>query len=410
MTEAGITPAETDALQAVEAFWGPERAEHRAAAYPAQDERTKAEFVPVGSRALAIRNLQSCGLTNFLTFANLPSQSETRWLIPLGNNAWTTSGLNVYRPIRLQARLRKRVLAAAISCGWSGWVKELSIIGSRQKLRIEELVNDLTGEANPVFSLSLGTKGPRRKLVVRVMRSSGALIGYIKISMAAASRGTVMREAATLERLSRCSVLDGEVPTLLYRGSWGDGYMFFQSGVDARPAPKRFGEVHRLFLEKLALIGRLSVAAETVVQRIVGRWDQIAPRLPVSWRTLGSDAFSTAYRYLSGKEVSCGLSHGDFAPWNTLLLNDRLFVYDWESAEWEQPLVWDAMHFAVQCGVFLGQRTGFREFTHSSNVNLALFLLYLLDSARESLADGSAQAMKAADCRYQILVDSMSRL
>jgi thiamine kinase-like enzyme len=41
------------------------------------------------------------------------------------------------------------------------------------------------------------------------------------------------------------------------------------------------------------------------------------------------------------------LAHGDFTPWNTFLMGERLYVFDWEYAQPAYPLAYDAVHFIL---------------------------------------------------------------
>lgn len=410
MTERYPRSMSTGALRALQAFLGPNNVNKIGA--PGLDEERSAsvEIVPFRSKAQAVRSLEAAGMTQTLSFVILPSVSDTRFLLPVGPAHIMLSGLASYQPLRLMPRVAKRALAIAAQCGWTGWTRYLSVVGSQRALKIEQLVRSLCGESKPFFSLKLGTAGPQQKLVVRVMRSTGKLIGYMKIPLTDEATCSVMREANTLRRLSHYSVINGDVPTLLHCGHWGHTYLLFQSGVESRVSPSRFGESHRSFLQKLASIERSDVPADVIIERVTEHWKRAEPTFLSAWRDLGRSALAAATRVLSGNRVPCALSHGDFAPWNTLLSNGRLFVYDWEGAEWERPVAWDAMHFFVQCGAFLGQHRRLKTFRRSAGMNVGLFILYLLDSTRMALADGSTRATQGARYRYGILESVLAAL
>ncbi|MEO1435483.1 MAG: hypothetical protein AAFV80_08095 [Bacteroidota bacterium] len=60
------------------------------------------------------------------------------------------------------------------------------------------------------------------------------------------------------------------------------------------------------------------------------------------------------------KEISVGLAHADFTPWNMFITEGKLHVYDWELAERSMPILFDAFHFIFQSGVLI-QRIPFEQ-------------------------------------------------
>ena len=62
------------------------------------------------------------------------------------------------------------------------------------------------------------------------------------------------------------------------------------------------------------------------------------------------------------KEVLCGLSHGDFTPWNMYFnKKNQIFIYDWELAKINIPLFFDLFHFVFQSNVLL-KNSKFHDF------------------------------------------------
>jgi len=98
---------------------------------------------------------------------------------------------------------------------------------------------------------------------------------------------------------------------------------------------------------------------------------------------MGAAALAEARRELAGVMVPCGYAHGDFAPWNTRVREDRLAVFDWESGERESPLGWDAFHFSVASSLKKRWRAKF-DLAATPGAR-GLFLLYLLASLAKTL-------------------------
>jgi Phosphotransferase enzyme family len=361
------------------------------------------------SRTAVIQQLKSQGFTRVLTFGIVPSASNARWLIPVDQKVWTLAGLRVFQPFAITAKLLKPLLVAGTRLGWTGWASDHAVVASRNPLEIESLVTGVTGERQPVFALSLGTPGKFRKLSLRVMRPNGELLGYIKLPLTEAAIGRVRREAAMLTQLFQNHLLRPHIPRVLYAGEWGAGFILFQSARESEsaPAPVRFGDLHRTFLDRLAAVASVEISGSDFVDRVAKGWDAAESRLSASWRAAGSRTLDIALRELQHIKLQCGVSHGDFTPWNTLVSARRLFVFDWESAESQVPHVWDRFHFRTQTSIFLKRTRRPQVHLDRESGERASFLLYLLDSARGYLEEGSSAANIALEYRYQLLTNQL---
>jgi hypothetical protein len=258
-------------------------------------------------------------------FAVLPSRQEPRYLLPLGNSRTTLEGLRIYTPYALGARLWKGFLAQVIKTGWSGWAMHPLHVG--EPVGLKALVTNVTGERTPAFAMSLGTPGKYRKLTIQVMRASGETLGYIKLGLTKPAVEHVRHEASVLEDLSR---LQPQVPHVLYAGEWQNSYLLFQSPLEGRPGPSDLSAMHMEFLEKLAAIRRVDKPGLQVVEETGARWKEVTWRCDWRWQHLGTATLAAARRDLEKVTVPCGIWHGDFAPWNTLVQDGRLSVFDWD--------------------------------------------------------------------------------
>lgn len=52
-----------------------------------------------------------------------------------------------------------------------------------------------------------------------------------------------------------------------------------------------------------------------------------------------------------------GYAHGDFTPWNMYSTDNKLMIYDWESAGKIKPMGYDAFHFIIQQGVMVDKKS-----------------------------------------------------
>jgi len=297
----------------------------------------------------------------------------------------------------------KDFLSAFMKLSWLGWAQSGVALASKGPLPLEVLVAEVTGETAPAFALSLGSPDRFRKVTAQVMRPTGEILGYIKLPLTEGATERVRHEAARLASLWGFADLRRHIPRVLHAGEWGDSYILFQSSGPAGSGPTEFGRAHEEFLLALRSAHQVEKPGSVLVEEAARSWRQLQPLLNSEWTELGEKALERARQALTGRKVSCGISHGDFAPWNTRMEDGRLFVYDWESAAWEAPLEWDRIHFHVQVSSLLGRTNGWVGHFERTPKEKAVFLLYLLNSLRPILKEGAALKYERAKFRKQLL-------
>jgi hypothetical protein len=364
--------------------------------------------VVTGSSSGAVAGrFRSDGFTNVQRFALVPSATATRWIIPIGNRHLARSGLRFCTPSAALSRFLKQVLVTATAIGGTGWARHKLLVASCQPLPIESLVREVTGEQRPVFALSLGALGRFRKLAIQVMRPDGEILGYVKLPMSEEATERVQHETAVLERLSGFSPLRAQIPRVLHAGKWGNGFILFQSPGPLTAAPLDFGPVYQDFLKKLSSLDMIEKPGHAMVDAVGARWRKAEAKLDSRWRTLGGAALVRANHQLERATVSCGITHGDFAPWNSRVSNGQLYVFDWERADWEAPTGWDTFHFHVQVSNLLSRgRSRWLDLKHSKGER-ALFLLYLLNSTCICLEEKPDCNIELG-CRQHLLANELS--
>ncbi|MFK8039671.1 MAG: hypothetical protein AB8B74_15370 [Crocinitomicaceae bacterium] len=55
----------------------------------------------------------------------------------------------------------------------------------------------------------------------------------------------------------------------------------------------------------------------------------------------------------ANRSILTTLAHGDFTPWNLKFDKDNIYVYDWEYASFQAPVLFDLIHFHFQNGIFI---------------------------------------------------------
>lgn len=335
---------------------------------------------------------KSKGYTHFHSFVAIPSHASPYFLLPNEHASRMLAAARIYQPHKWAPRITKQVLVRSMKVGWKGWWFPKILVASKNSLPLAVLVREVTGEAEPFFALSLGRQAAVRKLTVQVMRNRGEILGYLKLPLTSAATERVRNEAKVLERLSDFPELRQHIPHLLYAGNWCDGHVLFQSALEGERGPLAFNEVHKKFLQKLRDIHTVDAQVQTVIRRVSAKWEKAARNLGAEWEDLGQEALRRSAREMTGKTLRCGVMHGDFAPWNTRLVQKELLLFDWESADWASPIMWDIFHFQIQAAYFFRKVEGF-QLPKGEVGDRISFMLFLLSSVCRFLEEENHEAI-----------------
>lgn len=277
--------------------------------------------------------------------AIVPGAARARWLVPVATGISAEDRLAVYAPYAPAARFLKAVLPAAL---WTRPSISVPVGGS-----LDELARELLGEAHANFTLSIGAPGRYRKLTVQIT-ATGHICGFLKVPLTAEAKDRLEHEASVLTRLAARPELRGFLPEVLYAGEWNGRFVLLTAPLGGKVGPVRLGGAHRTFLAELAKVESVSRNVSELLDETRAQWEPVAASLDAGVRTAVESSLRRVEREHSQAALSCGVSHGDFAPWNTRMRRNRLGVLDWEAAEWLKPHDWDTLHFQTQTASLLG--------------------------------------------------------
>jgi hypothetical protein len=352
--------------------------------------------------------LASEGHSHIYRFAVLPSRTRPRWILPYAVGRKGIDGFQFYMPYSRVARWVKAIVLQMRAAGWQGWVRDCVLIASRTPLPIETLVDEAVGERETVFALSIGTPGTYQKLTVQVMRKDGSVVGYLKMPLTGAAERRLQHEAEVLRTLHEFPKLKPHIPALFFAGRWHGNFTLFESVLPGETGPVQMTGMHDEFLRVLQRSEPRVSSGQSVIERTARKWECARPLLGAKWHGLANETLRIASRELGGSMVPSGLHHGDFTPWNTRVDRGTLRVFDWESAEYDAPILWDQFHFLAQAECVLKQRPQRRDHVNLRPGNRALYLLYLLSSASDAAQERSKQF--AIDYREAQIVRHLSEM
>jgi hypothetical protein len=291
---------------------------------------------------------------------------------------------------------------------FSVWSRaQVSLASSKVTLPLERLVQQHTGVKRPLFAFVVDI-GNYRKLIAQAMTEDGDVLGYIKIPLVEAALARVQHESRILTLLQDHPELNRSIPRPLFAGPWASKFVLFTTPGPRKPVPLEFGRSHAKLLRAIHSVRAERRRGVVIVNEVRTRWDKTASAANALLRTSADRALRLAARGLAGEMLECGLSHGDFVPWNLSALNGRLFAFDWEAARFGVPCAWDYFHYQVQSEVVLGKPLS--HFPALSAVDLASFLLFLVDSIRQSLEeDNHGSAARDIRIKRRILTREMRK-
>lgn len=313
----------------------------------------------------------------------VPNSRHPRWLLPLVGRAITPGAWSVYTPYSRKARLFKRLVERHSNA--VHWMLGKVVDSVQCPLDLDVLAQEVTGQKDLHLTFSFGEPRATRKLTVQVMTNDGRVLGFIKVPLTSLARERVQHEARMLFSLEAHPELSGQVPKLVFGGLWRGEYVLFQSAVSGVSGVPTLTEGHCQLLEKLGRIGATNTDGSAVAGEVRDVWNEVKLKATFSDRAVVENILRNASAQLVGVAVECGLSHGDFAPWNIRMQDGRICLFDWEAARAGAPRVWDRFHFLTQCSTLLGQDAVLAGVM--APVDQALFALYLVHSVSEQLLE-----------------------
>lgn len=202
-------------------------------------------------------------------------------------------------------------------------------------------------DSHLIASFSVGTPGKHQKLTAQVGRQDET-IAYVKIGRGPKIKALLERECAGIAEAMEAR-LDGVLlPKVLSFWTSDDRHFLSLSAPDVPGTSRSIApdQNDARFLGTLIDQTRQVASFTMLAHRF--DYDSLVMRLrsvDPSAATSVAHAVESAAGMLESEGVVTGLSHGDYAPWNTLMLGGvSLYVYDWEYSVGGAPILNDVFH------------------------------------------------------------------
>ena len=243
----------------------------------------------------------------------------------------------------------KKLVDTGVLRGEKVWLEESTLA------RLEAAIARALGKVDIRVAFYVGVPAPQQKITAQVLSLDGKTLAYAKIATSPLAQAAVEVERRTLLRLSDSEGVRGKVPQVLAWFSWQGGKVLLITSGPGDAGPKELSSVHSSFCESIFLpFAEEKVFGESPMwARMTETLLRLKADLPDPLPAYYGRAFQQLGNELGPVLLPLSLAHCDFAPWNTRLGPEGLFVVDWERAEqWVIPL-YDVFHFrAIQAALF----------------------------------------------------------
>jgi hypothetical protein len=356
---------------------------------------------PGGSARLVSARSTAAGRTAYLV---VPSRRRPRLLVPVGRPKAAARAVAAAGGGRdRRTRVARAVLAAALRLRLDVLFPDRIelVAGLGPDAALDARLRQLTDADATVVVLVPAAKA-NRKPVLAVLDRAGRVLAYAKVSAGGPTAALVAGEADTLVTIGGLEIPDVRTPALLHAGRWAGRELLLQSAlpVPAGPSAADPARLAAAMAATAAALGthRAALAGSAYRRDLAARIAALPPG-PAA-RELAA-VLDTVLRVYGGAELTFGLWHGDWSPWNMAATPSTLLVWDWERMERDVPVGFDALHHHWQRG--LGTpRQAVADLIASPGVVTALGVaperarcvttLYLCHFAARYLADGQAEA------------------
>ena len=258
------------------------------------------------------------------------------------------------------------------------------------------------------WALFTGTPGKLRKAVVVIQNKSESV--FLKIPLTKASEEIVSVEYKNLFFLQQLELKSSVVPVGKMQGKSLQQTDLSQL-CNSRSA--LFGNAHYNslieFFEKIKKFESLeSTTFWQKIERNISYLIEVKPHVNILiWDELLKNLLDTKNTIDKSNQHLVGIAHADLTAWNCYCNNEKLFIYDWELAIHDAPVLYDLFHFHIQGNCLLGNQSFeqideklnqvlnskvIKSFCNKNSIDVLLNLkLYLLYHVSESLCWYSEQ-------------------
>ncbi len=301
-----------------------------------------------------LQSKQQIRRTRF-SYINNPDKS-IRWIYPSKNKK--ASFLNLYNSSGWKAKMYKFALKKAFQFKLQGLLNSGQFtVWHRHQLPVENWISDYQFDDYSIFT---GTVGENRKAIIECSQK-GKSSHFVKLPLGHKAEDIVDTEYEILQRVGNLSLKKIALPsaTRIAAGVIQSNVRPNTSSNIVNIERRHLDALYELYNRTVKQKPLEKIQAWQLVQTNLKQLDLIfESKNEISKSRLASFKLllqQLNQRFDANQTLTVGMAHGDFTPWNMYVGADKIHVYDWELAEAEMPLLFDAFHFIFQSNILVQQ-------------------------------------------------------
>lgn len=290
------------------------------------------------------------------SFYIIKNKNKTiRWMIPI--EAKSPFFLNFYNVPTLLSTVYKIVFRAIYLTKLQSVFFDTVTVSCDSTLK-KYIPDTLSYDALTLFT---GTVGENRKVILCLLRNRKPT-NFIKIAITSSSAKNIKNEISILMLLSSQKFYSFEHPQIT-KSVQDNTIVLSAIKPDKIIKISVLGSMHVKFFHELAekylkiiKIGDLKIYKEIFEHiEFLKNGNFCDNGLD---RNIVLNSISIIEHLVSKMDpdmsVSTSISHGDFTPWNMFAGENKLYVYDWELAQEDIPVLFDYFHYIYQTNILSG--------------------------------------------------------
>jgi thymidylate kinase len=282
-----------------------------------------------------------------LTILNNPDGSP-RWIC--SKQSKKPLFLNFYMVNNFRSSIFARVIRTIFAFKLQGVVFKKQIVFVKPFENKQPII-DLTRTNWAIFT---GTVGPNNKMLVFQENESGN--SFFKIATTKQAQKIIENEEKTIQKVSTFNSSYFYIPKIK---SSVEKCLEIQ---DISNLSLRYNSLEKVHINALQEINKLdkkvvdwklfsdNLSIDKNFQDLEDIQDKRIPRGIIKKLKQLREQSQT-------EEIHLGFSHGDFTPWNMYKDGEKMALYDWELANNNFPIGFDAFHFILQKGILIERKS-----------------------------------------------------
>lgn len=296
-----------------------------------------------------IKNNNCEGEQRFLFFKNTVGQE---WLFPVKN---ISKFLSLYFPSTLKGKVVRFLLPFCVAFPFLQKIFGVHIEKFSLAKELSECIKKAFNIDSFEFAIFGGSPGRHQKFTLMILKNNKCL-GYCKVSDNNEVYDIFNREAKNLQFLKDKGV--EHIPSVLFCGELkNDLYCFIQTterNLKKECSAKIVDGVIFEYLDEVFNLTKEKIEYKETdfyyaLQRLKIKLDLFGQN-----KNLVYSVIKSVELYLAKNDVEYCFYHGDFTPWNSFIVKNHLFVFDFEYAQQTSIKYLDFFHFFTQSCIYEG--------------------------------------------------------